>query len=337
MRDLGGQIEELRLQQENSISTVPALFESIAQWIWIQLHLPATSWKNSMWTQVRYKLRYPHSFIVSMTLFTLCLAIAAASSMRCPAVTEADLNTYVRPTNPNSNMFLADSNTKSLVIGSSQTSVTINGTTSFVGGVTLADSTNLKGGKSDMNPNGWQSHFPWSGDGRNYIRGDTVVTGHVHMEGSINLKGGKSDINPNGMQSHFPWVGDGRNYIRGDTVVTGHAHMEGTLNLRGGKSDINPNGMQSHFPWPGDGRNYIRGDTVVTGHMNMEGSLNLKGGKSALNPNGWSSHFPWVGDGKNYIRGDTVVTGNVQFQGQICIGNTCLTEAQLIRLLALAR
>lgn len=48
---------------------------------------------------------------------------------------------------------------------------------------------NIKGGKSVHNPQGWGTHFPWSGDGKNYIRGDTEMRGNTNNIGDINVGG----------------------------------------------------------------------------------------------------------------------------------------------------
>jgi hypothetical protein len=82
------------------------------------------------------------------------------------------------------------------------------------------------------------SHFPWKGDGKNYIRGDTIITGHVNLAGDLNARdltcnGGISELNPQKYHSHFPWKGDGKNYIRGDTIVTGHISFAGNLQVNG--------------------------------------------------------------------------------------------------------
>lgn len=59
-----------------------------------------------------------------------------------------------------------------------------------------------------------------------------------------------------------------------------------------------------------------------TGIVNVKESLVVKGGKVGGQNMTWNSYFPYT-DGINYIRGDTVLNGS------LCIGKTCLTEAQL--------
>ena len=49
----------------------------------------------------------------------------------------------------------------------------------------------FKGGKSEKNEKNWGSHFPWSGDGLNYIRGDTKILGHTEIQkGNLNISEG---------------------------------------------------------------------------------------------------------------------------------------------------
>jgi hypothetical protein len=75
------------------------------------------------------------------------------------------------------------------------------------------------------------------------------------------------------------------------------------------------------------GKLYADSDAIVKGTA-MVNQLSANGGimtKGGTNTNNWNTYFPYV-DGRNYIRGDTVVNG------QLCIGSTCLTEAQLAKI-----
>jgi hypothetical protein len=47
----------------------------------------------------------------------------------------------------------------------------------------------FKGGVSRHNPGGWQTHFPWPGDNKNYIRGDTEIRGDTNNIGDLNVGG----------------------------------------------------------------------------------------------------------------------------------------------------
>ncbi len=45
----------------------------------------------------------------------------------------------------------------------------------------------IKGGKSEFNLNNYNSHFPYDGDNKNYIRGDTQIDGNINTAGDITL------------------------------------------------------------------------------------------------------------------------------------------------------
>jgi len=68
--------------------------------------------------------------------------------------------------------------------------------------------TTLKGGKSEHNPNGWQTHFPYHGDQKNYIRGDTEIRGNTNNIGNLSVGG---DIN----------IQSGKRLCFGDTCLRG--------------------------------------------------------------------------------------------------------------------
>jgi hypothetical protein len=128
----------------------------------------------------------------------------------------------------------------------------------------------------------------------------------------------------------------------------GTLNVSGNANFKGGSSSHNPHRWGTHFPWRGDNKNYIRGDTEIRGNTNHIGRFSVntsttdfKGGVSIHNPNNAATHFPWAGDNRNYIRGDTEIRGNTTHVGdfnikqgvgrapQLCIGNTCINEEQL--------
>lgn len=56
---------------------------------------------------------------------------------------------------------------------------------------------NLKGGVSEKNSANWGTHFPWSGDNKNYIRGDTEIRGHVNNIGNLTTENLKSQNDGN--------------------------------------------------------------------------------------------------------------------------------------------
>lgn len=86
--------------------------------------------------------------------------------------------------------------------------------------------------RGSASPDGYFTHFPWTGDGRNYIRGDTVIAD----------RGGMVGIGTNNPQSKLEVIGGGATFPRGGAAEAGG---------------------YTHFPWDGDGRNYIRGETII--------------------------------------------------------------------------
>jgi len=66
---------------------------------------------------------------------------------------------------------------------------TIGGTLN-VGGITNVSAL-YTGGGTNNNPGGkdapWGTHFPWKGDGNNYIRGDTILNGNLVVSGTITI------------------------------------------------------------------------------------------------------------------------------------------------------
>ena len=150
---------------------------------------------------------------------------------------------------------------------------------------------NFKGGKSKYNTKNWGTHFPWHGDGKNYIRGDTEIRGVTNFLGDANFKGGKSKYNTGGWGTHFPWGGNNFNYIRGDTEIRGITYHIGEANFRGGRSSLNPKNWGTHFPYS-NGRNYIRGDTELRGHNHNLGNFSVNGDIVFSGKNNWIFHTP---------------------------------------------
>ena len=63
----------------------------------------------------------------------------------------------------------------------------LDGQVNFAGNINSAGTLNAKGGSSEHNPGNWQTHFPWAGDNKNYIRGDTELRGNTNTIGDINI------------------------------------------------------------------------------------------------------------------------------------------------------
>lgn len=109
-------------------------------------------------------------------------------------------------------------------------------------------------------------------------------------------------------------------------------------------------GRWTHFDWVGDQRNYIRGDTSIDGNASVARHLDasvdwVNGGDKALFA-GWFGRKVVLGNNNNgkhdYARDsglDQVVATNklhaaagLNVQGDLCIGGTCISEANLKKL-----
>lgn len=109
-------------------------------------------------------------------------------------------------------------------------------------------------------------------------------------------------------------------------------------------------GRWTHFDWVGDQRNYIRGETTINGNVDITRHLDanidwVNGGDKALFA-GWNGRKVVLGNNNNgkhdYARDsglDQVVATNklhaaagLNVQGDLCVGSTCISEANLKKL-----
>jgi hypothetical protein len=93
---------------------------------------------------------------------------------------------------------------------------------------------NTRGGSSKHNPDKWGTHFPWEGDGKNYIRGDTELTGDMNLVGKINMT--RTDPGPMIERNYAAEEGNNRygigQYPTGATrVYAAGGHGPATVNL----------------------------------------------------------------------------------------------------------
>jgi F0F1-type ATP synthase membrane subunit b/b' len=68
-----------------------------------------------------------------------------------------------------------------------QDTSTLNGVVNAGGNMNVKGNMTIKGGKSEHNPNNWQTHFPNGPDGKNYIRGDTEIRGNTNNIGNMKV------------------------------------------------------------------------------------------------------------------------------------------------------
>lgn len=62
------------------------------------------------------------------------------------------------------------------------------GSEAHLGGNTnVRGNLNIRGGSSEHNAQKWDTHLPWNGDNKNYIRGDTEIRGNTNNIGDLNV------------------------------------------------------------------------------------------------------------------------------------------------------
>ena len=91
---------------------------------------------------------------------------------------------------------------------------------------------NFKGGVSRHNPHKWQSHFPWAGDNKNYIRGDTEIRGDTNNIGDMSVGG---DLYVHGLKHSRNWTGYPDNATDKSEIANDTGHYK-KLMIIGNKS-----------------------------------------------------------------------------------------------------
>jgi archaellum component FlaC len=191
----------------------------------------------------------------------------------------------------------------------------------------VSNAVNFKGGKSVHNPNNWGTHFPWSGDGKNYIRGDTELRGDMDLVGSIKMNrkdpgamieksytnihtGDRYGVGqfPDGamrMYTSSEWAPATANLSvalkdgKFKDVVTantdGSAEVNGMLRVNRTKNDKYPTGWSSGI----HGWDVYANGTIATGQngdirasMNSSGDVRADGNVFLNGGNNWIIHTP---------------------------------------------
>lgn len=165
-----------------------------------------------------------------------------------------------------------------------------------------------------------------------YITKKTTLQGTtnvdtINVQNAVKIPGGSSEHNPHGWATHFPHT-DGINYIRGDIEIRGNATNVGDLTVQknlmvqGGdyqSSRVNINAVGTNANWYSE----LQADDI---HKRFGKPRAL-----ILNPRGGSVG---IGDVKpRYApKAKLHVVGDARIEDKICIGNTCIDEAQLAKI-----
>jgi hypothetical protein len=134
---------------------------------------------------------------------------------------------------------------------------------------------NTRGGTAAENPNKWGTHFPWAGDGKNYIRGDTEIRGATNQLGDINVHKKIRFLDPANNGANDPY------YIEKIAPNPDNSTLRLTINDNENESlEIwgdscrttgcgGPGVMRHKFTATGDARH--------TGDLNVDGKLCIQG------------------------------------------------------------
>lgn len=191
--------------------------------------------------------------------------------------------------------------------------ISLKGSTSIDNGdLTVSGSLNLKGGKSVYNPKNLKTHFPWSGNGKNYIRGDTEISGDTNIVG--NTYAGNLKLS-NGW-SGYPDAKADRAEISNDTkkikklMIVGNKSGDGKTRTVGVWDKLD-----------------VHGTTLMHGNANIKGDV-------LMGNNKWISHAPDDGRKLLYIARNNGKgwdwdkgleldgsTGNVNVKGDVNMNN----------------
>jgi hypothetical protein len=139
--------------------------------------------------------------------------------------------------------------------------------------------------------------------------------------------GGASEHNPGGWGTYFNNSQDNKNYIRGDTEILGNTNNVGDLSV-----GRNMNVQKKMFF--GDSEMKTAGGTVNQSdsyYMEKIGSNNNSHLRLTINDDADESLQIWGNSMQHKFQAD----GSAYFGKKLCIGNECITEAELIKVKAL--
>ena len=211
------------------------------------------------------------------------------------------------------------------------------------GTVDVNGNLNLKGGKSEHNPNNYQSHFPYAGDNKNYIRGDTELRGNTDNIGDISvgrdldLKGtlwfGKNDgsTDPYSLRKV-------RTPTKSSLRLTINDDADEALEIWGNSCGVGncagEGALQHQFNAVGDAIH--KGDILMSNGKSIKsnGRMHIAGEEQLylLNKNGVTIGKEWGGSGDLRVQGNVGIDGTMKGK-TMCIEDVCVTKDQLAKML----
>ena len=211
------------------------------------------------------------------------------------------------------------------------------------GTVDVNGNMNLKGGVSEHNPSKGQTHFPFAGDNKNYIRGDTEIRGNTNNIGDITV-GRNIDLNGT------LWFGknDGstdpyslrkvRTPKQSSLRLTINDDVDEALEIWGNSCGVGncagEGALQHQFNAAGDAIH--KGDIVLSNGKTIKssGRMYIAGEEQLflLNKNGVTIGKEWGGSGDLRVQGNVGIDGTMKGK-TMCIEDVCVNKTQLAKML----
>lgn len=194
----------------------------------------------------------------------------------------------------------------------------------------------IKGGKSDKNPQNFNTIFP-DQDGVNRIRGNTQIDGNTSNMGNMSVANTLTASNINVSQSFTT-----SNFTTSSMKLAdgGQFYAPGRMNLRGDEAlhILNKQGAVVSKAAGGTGNLNVEGNLGVTSDINMKGGTIRSSGRLhvggeellyLLNKGGVSVSKAWGGNGDLNVEGNTT-TQNIGVKGDVNMnGGTIRSSGRL--------
>ena len=175
------------------------------------------------------------------------------------------------------------------------------------------------------------------------LNGRITTTGLLDAQGMLQVAGGTSEFNPNSLMTQLPGA-DKKNYVRGDTILQGNAstygdfsvgrnmNVDGRLHFKDStydKRDVYKNNNDSFYLEKVVGNN--NSSLRLTMNNNTDSAFEVWGDNCSINScSGGTIGHKFSGNGNQVSKGNVAALS--VSTNRLCIGNTCITEAELFKI-----
>ncbi len=184
----------------------------------------------------------------------------------------------------------------------SRDGASLNGNTQIKGVANVDGNMYMTGGASEHNPGHWQTHFPWKGDNKNYIRGDTELRGNNTNIGDLTVN---RNLN-----------------VEGKTSLTNLQVKNTKVNHNFGGTIWDASPLSVYAP---SGPGIIASGKEFSSLLPYNGDSYIRPGTS-----GGSIYLGDIGNTASVQLGDQNTVTKVN--GKLCIQDVCITRDDLFKL-----